>query len=178
MTLRSAARAAGVPLPDEAQTFEREQIVHRLDVARTSTDERREPTGGDYLRRAAQFGNHAFEDAIHQSEIAVVQPALQVLDGVDADDTLGLAHFDALQARGAGEERVGGDADAGRDGAADVFALRRDDVEGGGGAEVHHDAWPAVLRESGHAVHDAVGADFGGIIYLDRHARLHARLDE
>ena len=87
----------------------------------------------------AELGDHAFEDAVDQADVAVVEADLQVVDGVGADDLGGLADVDAGQARGAGEESVGGDAEAGGDGAAEVFAAGTDDVEGGGGAEVDDD---------------------------------------
>jgi hypothetical protein len=55
-------------------------------------------------------------------DVAVVEADLQVVDGVGADDAGGLAHIDAGQAGRADEQRVGGDAEAGGDGSADIFA--------------------------------------------------------
>jgi hypothetical protein len=50
----------------------------------------------------AEFGDHAFEDAVDQADVAVVEADLEVVDGVGADDLGGLADVDAGQAGGAG----------------------------------------------------------------------------
>ena len=76
------------------------------------------------------------------------------------------------------KQRVGRDPDPRRDDAAQVLALARDHVEGGRRSEVHHDARAAVLLERRHAVDDAVGAHFRGIVVVHRHAGLDAGLDE
>ena len=66
--------------------------------------------------------------------------------------------LDARQLRRAAVERVGRHREAGRDDAARVLAARRDDIEGGGGAEVDDDGplGPARVRRDG--VDDAIGA--------------------
>ena len=53
-----------------------------------------------------------------------------------------------------------------------------DHVEVDGGAEVHDDARAAVFVEAGHAVDQAVGAHFVGVVVADGDAEIGARADE
>ena len=91
---------------------------------------------------------------------------------------VGFLIFDAGEAGGAGEERVGGDAETRSDGSAEELAFAGDDVEGGGGAHVDDDGGAAEHVECGDAVDDAVGADFAGVVGEDGEAGLDAGLDE
>ena len=95
---------------------------------------------------------------------AVVQAGLHAADGIGADHVLRRPEIDQRQARGLAEERVDGDADADRDGAAEVLGILRDDVEVDGGAQIDDDARAAIFIEAGDAVDQAVGADFIGIV--------------
>ncbi len=97
---------------------------------------------------------------------------------VRADDFSRIANLDAPEPRRARKKRVGGDADAGHQRAAQIFAALGDHVEIDGRAEIHHDARPAVLCEGGHAIDDAVGAHFLRIVVVDGHAGADAGLDE
>ncbi len=124
----------------------------------------------------AQLGDHALQNAVHQPDVAVVKAALQVRNGVGADDLGGALDVHAAQPRGAREERIGADAQARRNGAAQVLALGRDHVEGGRRAEVHHDARAAVALEGGDGVHQPVRAQLGGVVHQHRHSGLDARL--
>jgi len=74
----------------------------------------------------------------------------------------GRTSSNAIEAGRARQQRVGGDADAGRDGAAHEPAAAVDAVEPRGRAEVHHDDRRAVDRDGGHGGHDAIGADERG----------------
>ena len=82
------------------------------------------------------------------------------------------------ETRGAGKECVRRDAEPRGDGAAEELALARDDVEGGGCAHVDDDGRAAEKIERGDAVHDAVRADFAGVVREHGQAGLHAGLDE
>ena len=82
------------------------------------------------------------------------------------------------KARGAYKQRFGGNADAGRDHAADVFSTLRDHVECGRSAEVYDDAGAAIALECRDAVHDAISADFCRIINQHRHPGFHPGFDE
>ncbi len=171
-------RGGVVALPDEAQALESQEVVDVLDVLRSFADHGAKATGGEDLGLRAQFVEQKFEDAVDQTEVTVVEAGLQAAYGVGADHAGGLANFYAWQAGSAREECVGGDADAGADDSAQVFAFGRDAVEGGGGAEVDDHAGASVFIEGGDGVDDAVGADFGGIVIVDGHAGLDAGLDE
>ena len=70
--------------------------------------------------------DHALDDAVDEADVAEVKAALQVAHGVGADDLCGALDVDAAKARGAVKERIGAEAQAGRDGAAEIFAARRD----------------------------------------------------
>ena len=59
----------------------------------------------------------------------------------------------------------------GREHAADVLALGRDDVEVGRRAEVDDDHGRAVALLGGDGVDDPVGADLARIVVADRDAR-------
>jgi len=76
------------------------------------------------------------------------------------------------------EERIGADAEAGGDGAAEVFAARGYDFKAGGGAEVDHDAGAAVALVGGDGVGEAIGAQFRGIVDQDGHAGFDAGFNE
>jgi hypothetical protein len=97
------------------------------DVARVRGDLARQAAAGDDARRRRDLlrpaRRDALEDAVDEADVAEVEAALQVADGVGADDLGGALDVDAAEARGAGEERIGADAEAGRDGAAEVLAL-------------------------------------------------------
>src|SRR6266481_3380751 len=123
---------------------------------------------------------HSLEDSIYQSQIAVIEADLHVADGVLADDAFasGLANVHTREARGATEERVGGDAQSRRDRAAQILTLRADHIERGRSAEVYDHAWPAEFFERRHAVHDSVRSHLSGIICQHRHASLQAGLHE
>ena len=100
----------------------------------------------------AKLGNDAFKDAVDEADVAVVKAALQVGDGIGADDLGGALDIHAAQAGGARKQRIGAEAEAGCDGAAQVLALGGDHVERGRGAEVHHDARAAIALEGGDGV--------------------------
>ena len=98
-------------------------------------------------RLRAQLGEDALQNAIHQADVAVVKAALQMRDGVGADHLGRALDVDAAQPRGARKQRIGADAEARRDGAAQVLAALRDHFKLGRRAEVDHDARTAVALE-------------------------------
>ncbi len=111
-----------VALVDDAEAGEGEAVVDGGEVLGAGGDERGEAAGGDDPGVGAELGDHAGEDAVDQADVAVVEADLHVVDGVGADDLGGTLDVDAGQAGGAGEEGVGGDAQAGSDGAAEELA--------------------------------------------------------
>ena len=68
--------------------------------------------------------------------------------------------------------------DTGSDDAAEIGAIRVDDIESGGGTEVDDDAGAAVFFECSYGIYDAVGADFRGIVVMHRHAGFNSGLDQ
>src|SRR6267142_5373585 len=104
-----------IPLPDDTQAIEREQIVDGLDVLRVVADHARETAGGEDFGFVAQLLQQAFDDSVDQAEIAEKQARLNAGDGVGADDLRGHADIHQRKAGGVLEQRLGGDADAGRD---------------------------------------------------------------
>src|SRR5438874_5162977 len=124
--------AVTVALIDEAEAGEGEVFVHLRDVAAARGDEAREAASGDGAGVGAELGDHAREDAVDQADVAVVEADLEVVHRASADDLGGLADIDAGQTGGPGEEGIGGDAEARRDGSAEELAAAGDTVEGGG----------------------------------------------
>jgi len=173
-----------VALVDEAEAAEGEQFVDLGDVLGTAGDETRESSGGDGLGIRAQLGDHAFEDAVDQADVAVVEADLEVVDGAGADDLGGLADVDAREAGRAGKQRFGGDPETGGDGSAEELAFGGDDVEGGGGAEVDDDDGRVrarrILEElvGRDGVDDPVGADVDGVVGEDGQTGADAWFDE
>ena len=86
--------------------------------------------------------------------------------------------FDAGQLGRALEQGLGGDTDAGGDGAAEIVPLGRDGVEGGGGAEIN-DAGRAAIEAIGcDGIDDPVGAHGIGRFVQDAHACLHRSIHD
>ena len=91
----------------------------------------------------------------------------------------GSTQLDAEQRGGAAVQRVEADLDAREDRAAEVLALARDRFERGGGAEVDDDRRAAVEVEGGRRASAMRSAtDLLRVVVEDRHAGLHARLDD
>src|SRR5882724_712728 len=83
-----------VTLPDIAQAFESEQVVHAGDVHRAASDQLGEPAGGDHLRLLSHLVQESREDSVYQAEIAEVKARLKAPDRGRADDAIGLADVD------------------------------------------------------------------------------------
>ena len=116
------------------------------------------------------------QNPVHQADVAVIKPALQMGHGVGADHLRGPLDVHAAQPRRARKQRIGAQAKARRNGAAQVLALRRDHFELGGRAKIHHDARPAIALVGGDAIGQPVRAKFGRVVDQHRHPRLDARL--
>ena len=138
-------------------------------------DEAGQAAGGDDRARRPSSSCDALAHAVDQRRVAVDRARLDRLDGAAADHVAGLDQLDPAQRGGPAEQRVEADVDAGEDGAAEVLALGRDRLEGGGGAEVDDDRRAAEEVEGGHGVGDAVGADLLRVVVEDRQPGLHAR---
>src|SRR5882724_6664460 len=168
----------GVSLPDDAQAFEREQIVDGCDVFRRGTNQRGEASGSDDLRLLAHFLEQVFEDAVDQAKVSVVKPRLQAADGIGADDAGGLANVDARKSGSSFKECIGGNSNSWTDHSAHVLGLGGNAIEGGGGAEIDNDAGRAILLDGSNRVDDAIGAYFRGVVVEHGHPGLYAGFDE
>src|SRR5687767_10232223 len=145
-----------VQLPEQPQAGEGEVVVHRLDGRRLRCDEARQAAGGDHPG-GTDLGGEPRAHAVDEARVAVDDAALHRVDGVPPHHARGERELDAVEARGAGEERFGADLDAGADDPAEVFALRGDAIEGRRRAEVdaHHRVAGARPRVGGDRVDDA-----------------------
>jgi hypothetical protein len=155
-SLRAGARAGGaVALEENAQAVECEQVVDLLDVARIGGDEVRKAAAGDDARLAvlvgAEFGENALDDAVDEADVAEVNSALQMADGVGADDLGGALDVDAVETRGAVETARRRSSRGRERWRRPGTRPRGDHFEFGGCAEVDHDARAAVALVGGDA---------------------------
>src|SRR5207245_2330357 len=126
-----------ISLPDNAQTIEGEQIIHMLDVFRSGSDESRQTAGGHDGSGFPHLFEQALQDAIHQTEIAIVEARLQTAYRRATDDADGFADVHAWQSCRLFKQCVGGNPNAGADYAALIFSFGRYAIEGGGRTEIH-----------------------------------------
>src|ERR1700678_1711841 len=137
-----------------------------------------ESAAGNDARLGAEFGDDAIQDAVDQSDVAVVKAALQMADGVGADDLGGPFDVDAAQAGGAGKQRIGTQAEAGGDDAAEILPAGGNDLKFRRRAEVDDDRRAPVFLEGGDGVAQPVCPQLSGVVDQNRHAGLDAWLDE
>jgi len=151
---------SAIAIVDEAQAFEGEAVVDFGDVLRLGGNEVRKAPGGNAFCLGAELGDHALENRVDQTDVAPKQANLEIVDGVGSDDLGGAADFHARQTRGAGEQRLCRDVEAGGDRSAEKFALAGDNVEVGGRAKVDDDGGSSIFVKRADAVGDAIGANF------------------
>ncbi len=120
--------------------------------------------------RGAVFALDARDKTLDHSDIAPIDAGLHGGDGGAADDGLRPADADAGQAGGGVVQGFEREIDAGGDDAAEIGAVVIDDVEGGRGAEIHHDERAAEAFVAGQRVDQAVGTHFLGVVHLDGEA--------
>ena len=80
----------------------------------------------------------ALDHALHHAHIAKQQTRLHGMDGVAANDGRRALQVDARKFCGVYKERFGGEVDAGRDRAAQIFSLFGQRIEGGGCSKIDH----------------------------------------
>ncbi len=158
--------------------MQRQHRFHALHIFTVRGDQPGKPAGCHRLCVRAKLREHTFQDAVHQADVAVIQPDLDVVRRVGADDFGWLLYLDARQSRCTGEQRLGRDAQTGSDRTAQKLALARDHVEGRRGAQIHHDRRAAQQLISCYAVHDAIRAGFVRVVGQHRHPGLHAGFDK
>src|ERR1700736_27332 len=104
---------------DEAQPGQGQHLVHCVDMLGSTGDQLRKTACGDGPGSGPKFGDHAFEDAVDQTNVAVVKTNLNVIDGPCSNNLRGLFDIDAGKTSRSGEQRIGGDAKTGSDCAAE-----------------------------------------------------------
>src|SRR5260370_19333054 len=100
-------------------------------------DEGPQTAGGDYVWRSTNFVNHSFQDAINQTDIAVIQTRLHCFDAGRTDDLPRTLNLDPRQFRRAFEQRICRNRDSRRDYTTKVLAFRIHRVERRGRAEIN-----------------------------------------
>src|ERR1700679_1709056 len=93
-----------IALIDNPQSGKRQHLVHRGDILRPASDQFSQTTRRHCLGLRTCLSDHSFEDAVHQTNVAVVKTDLNVVDGPCADYLRGLLHVDPRWSRGAGEQ--------------------------------------------------------------------------
>ena len=143
-----AVSTRSISLPDEAQTVQCEKIIHVFDIFRSRSNQRCQPAGGHTVVSLPHFLQQSFQNAVDQSEIAVIKPGLQAAHGGAADDARRFADIHPRQTRGTFEQGIGRNSDSRTDHAALILALGGHAIEGRRRAEIHRHARPANLFET------------------------------
>src|SRR5437867_12118245 len=135
-TLRSlATSSAGIPssvtLVDDAEAVEGEELVDGLDGGGDRGDERGEAPGGERAGLRVVLLADALDHPVHQRGVAVGHARLDGVHRVAPHHLRRPDELDARQLRGAPEEGVERDADAGHDDAPGILPARGQVVEGG-----------------------------------------------
>src|SRR5580698_10077967 len=79
-----------VAAPYDFQAFEREVFIDVLNGARRASDQLGLPAGGDHLGLVAEFRHQPADDAVDQSGESIVEPRLNAVHCVAADEPVGL----------------------------------------------------------------------------------------
>src|SRR5262249_34456689 len=170
----SAGIASSVPSVDDAEAVERQELVDGLDGGRVRRDQGGEAAGREHAGVAVLLLADAFHETVDQRRVAVRDARLDGVHRRAAEDLRGPRQLHAGQLRGAGDERIERDADAGHDHAAGVLSLRGDEVEGGGRAEVDNDRRARHALGGRDRVRDAIRPDLLRVVVEDRDASAHA----
>src|ERR1700675_1909181 len=119
-----------IPIPDDAQSLEGKKLVYLFYEVRSGANQSSETSGRNYARLFTHFIHQALEDAVDQSEIAIVKSGLQAAHRIRSDHARGFANLYSWQACRALKQRVGGNANAWTNDSAHVLALLRNAIEG------------------------------------------------
>src|SRR5262249_41530158 len=163
-------------LPDHAQTLQSQVTVDLLNALRNIAHLLGEAARRDHLHVAVELASHALHQAVHEPCIPVDDTGLDVGYRVAADRLFRPHELDRIEPGRLRDQRLGGNDETGRDGAADELAARIDDVEVGGRAEIHDDEGRAVERHAGYNVADAIRSNLGRTIHHQRDRDVHAGL--
>src|SRR5882724_10243379 len=125
----SADIPSSIALVNNAEPVERQELVDRLDGGGDRGDEGGEAPGGEGAGLRVVLLADALDQPVHQRRVAVGHARLDGVGRVAPDYLRGPDELDARQLRGAQEEGVERDADAGHDDAAGILPARGHVVE-------------------------------------------------
>src|ERR1700759_1507883 len=108
---------------DKTQPSQGQHLVHCVDVLGSTRDQLCKTASGHSSGPGAEFGNHAFEDAVDQAYVTVIEADLNIVDSPGSDDLCRLFDIDSGKPGSSGEERTGRDAEARSDCAAEKLPL-------------------------------------------------------
>src|SRR5689334_6673121 len=118
-----------VHVVDEAKPREREVRVHGVEDRGLARQELRPAAGGDDASVPAELFLESCHHALDEADVAIEGAGLDGAHGVLAYCSLRPLQLDAVELGGVLEQSLGRDADAGRDGAAQVVALGGHGIE-------------------------------------------------
>src|SRR6266446_6105966 len=165
-------------LVEDAEPHEPQVVVHALDRARDARDEHGEAAGPDHLGAPAHLRPHPVDEPVHEAGEAVDRAGLDVGRRVTTDGLLGPDELDPVEAGRTVHERIDRRPETGCDRATDELAPRVHAVERRRGAEVDDNDRRPIQNARGDRVHIAVGADLTRRVHVERHPRVHSRLDD
>src|SRR5579875_95836 len=100
-----------------------------------------------------------------ESNVAIDDARLHVLDGIFAQGGTRWEEVDAVETRSCLAQRLRRDDQARGDCAAQKVSFSRDDIEGRSRAESDYDGWTSVEMMSCQRISNAIRANFPGIVY-------------
>src|SRR3990172_11011943 len=146
---------SAVQFPDNSQAIQGQPRRQDLDYFGFACHDLDQSAGADHLHVGSQFVAEALYQSLHQPNIAKQQAGLQGVGGIAPDGTGRPLDIHAHQLGSRGKQGVGGDANAGGDGPAQVISFGSDGIKGGARAEVDHAGGGALKKLYG-------GGGYGG----------------
>ena len=168
----------GIPLPDEPQPLQRQQLVHLVDLLAEGNYRRGQAAGRQRRGFAPEGLAQAGDDPVDLTREAVDDARLERRLSRSPDDLLRLLEVDREEPGGPLGQRLDRDLNARRDAPAEVLAVRRHHVVVDRRAEVGNDAGPAAALVRSDRVYHAVGPDLVRVLDPKRHPDPERRPDD
>ena len=168
-----------IEVSDDTEAFEGEVRADEVYLGEAGGNEGGVAAGGDDMETAAgaELEANLGEDLADEATVAVNGAGKHGRACGFADGGGGLGGADMREERGALEKVIGHGAEAGGDDAANVAAVRGDDVEGDSSAEIDNNGGGAIEAEDGGGVGEAICADGGGAGVFDAGAEVDPGAD-
>ncbi len=159
----------------QLQAAQREIRIDRVESANMPVEHASEAARRDCLNLlirvhavlGSQLVAQSIEHAFEHRDRAEHRAAANAVGGVAPDGVGRHVQIHGGKASGAIHQCSDRDADSGRDGAAQVGCVGRDHVEGGGRAEINHDARLLVSSPCCDGVRDAIGPELERFVHGD-----------